>query len=672
MKDTGKQEKGAKAVPFGGSLLGSRRVLAGAVLSFVLCAGIGAAILWAFFPQGYRATTYLRYVSSGTTALELRERLQDFSREFTSDPFLTELARHFSEKEEERTLSYLHSHLRVRPLPDSTKLEVSARGRTKEKAQTLLRELCKEILRARAQAQAAQALAPFDLLSQELEKKGKELAQARNAFQSFQASLGGIDPHRRWEKLTAQAQELQAKLTEAHQSATVWQKEWEKCQAADNQRERLLQIESIAHNPAVSKALEKLDTIKKELAALPPEPSGKPSGFLGIFGPKNAELPNPRTPQLLEEQRRAQKKLADALRQAKEECRRQWEQAKNKTEQLEESLRKNQRELELVAQEISQWERLEQTVLTAQNLYQALLEKLTAARLSLSNRPLDLEDTGSLTIRRIPPPKKEMLLVGLLCGTLGSAIIARRLAWWDHPFRSEQELSKAVQGLTIVNIPELSETLVRKWIQTGLSDGELRSVFEKKTPKDTAFKNPGGPTPPGPCLGVLGLRGDTHTDVCIATLALACASQGKDTLLVDAHFARPTLTQLFLGDRQGPGLEEYFTSPALLLGLRKATQVPHLFFVGCTGEVSQALSPADLRSGLQALVSEAISLHEYVLLSIGWLSDSNFPIWEGLPREMPLYLVVRARAHTRGEVIRACQQFQAHPLCFRGIFLAVT
>jgi uncharacterized protein involved in exopolysaccharide biosynthesis len=620
---------------------------------FCLFGVLGGAAFLSFFPVEYEASLWLRYSPGHPSPLGPTERLEALTAELQSSTFIQQVAARLGRAEEKLDAAALASRIRLAPSFRSGAIEVRTKAASCKAARALLQAYSEAAVRLWAETQTAEAVAPLEALSKELEKSERKLTEALGAFQAYRASLGGQDPHHRLEELGSQVRQLQADLARNTDSLSLLQKEWQECQAAGTRRNSLLKIPAISESPDVAAALKKLRALTDKLASLRQRKADKKRGLLFLLFPFMGQGPSNEARKILQERHALEQELAEALRKAKEACRKRLLEAETRQKELQERLARIQEEVRLASQHTVDWERLWQAALRAQALHQALLEKVKSVGQSSGSRGNELSVLWPIHCRPTLPSPWGLLLVGLLSGTLGAFCLTAPIAWWQSPFRDPGELSRKLKGLPVRPVLVLESELFRGLVEKQWPGQELRAFLETALlpwESDGRQKNP--PSEPA-SAGIVGLRPKSGATFCATLLALYWASQGRSTLLVDAHFTKPDLTRLFLGKTAGPSLEDYLGSSTLLLTVRKSTAIPHLFFLGCSGKGQQALPQEAVQSGLQTLLVEALSLHDRVVLDLGSLEDPPPYPWELLSREIFLFLVLDARRHCRRLLVRA-------------------
>jgi polysaccharide biosynthesis transport protein len=212
--------------------------------------------------------------------------------------------------------------------------------------------------------------------------------------------------------------------------------------------------------------------------------------------------------------------------------------------------------------------RLERGVTIADNLYRTLKQRYEEARLAAESSIPDVRllDAAAVPNQPVQNQQRTIALLGLL-GGLGLAVLgALLLDRFDPKLRYPQQVSDEI-GLPIITaIPHLK-------------DDEDVSPQVVEAFRELRFKVGHGIAPGEPILLTISSpeSGDGKSFVA-QNLAMAFASQGLRTLLIDGDIRRGALNRSFGLDRT-PGLTNVLRRDATLNEAIRSTPVPSLFLL---------------------------------------------------------------------------------------------
>jgi succinoglycan biosynthesis transport protein ExoP len=357
----------------------------------------------------------------------------------------------------------------------------------------------------------------------------------------------------------------------------------------------------------------------------------------------NFESAYPKMKQIQSQIDRVQEVLKQQQQEAASHIAEQYLAASRREALIRQAFEKQQKEANVVAGKLVQYNILKREVDSNKQLYEGLLQRLKEAGISAGLNASNIRVVDAA----VPPmsPAKPRVLLNLALGLIAGAVLGVGLALLqehlDNTLKSTDDIERFLRMPALAMIPSRQSFLHEKnghrkslpEILLGVA-GKGRQVFSKGEPQDSWFRIDSeamersilseafrglrtsvllstASRPPRSLAFVSAEPGEGKTTIC-SNLAISLAQLGKRVLVVDGDMRRPKIHALF--DLQPRvGLVNYLAGQEEWRGLLQPSGVDGLDCLVC-GPVPP--NPSELLSSerMQTLLKEAVADYSFVFL----------------------------------------------------------
>jgi capsular exopolysaccharide synthesis family protein len=411
-------------------------------------------------------------------------------------------------------------------------------------------------------------------LSREAETLRAKLEKSEQALQDYKEKTGSVSLENRQNIVVEKLRELSSELTRANADRLRAEADYAQIEAARDNPEMLLTINSIAAHPSVVALREMLAGQEGELAKL--------SQRYTQYHPKMIEAQSQ-----LKETRRS---LNEAVQKASIALRNVQSSAIARERSLELALQDQEKQaLELNRQTI-QYKILTREVESDREIYESVIARIKETKVAMAMEPLVYRIVEPATTAiPVKPRKLPTLFMALVGGLILGAGTVKALHSLDTALHSVDQAEAFLELPVLAAVPRDEEpaeagspveairhpdSLVAEAFRTLRTSLVLLGRAEDRKIVSITSAVPG--------------EGKTYIS---GNLAACFAQQGLRVLLIDADLRRPAVERLFFKTADATGLTEYLTGQAKADAVIRETSVKNLFCISAGG---RAPNPAEL------------------------------------------------------------------------------
>jgi succinoglycan biosynthesis transport protein ExoP len=319
---------------------------------------------------------------------------------------------------------------------------------------------------------------------------------------------------------------------------------------------------------------------------------------------------------------------------------------------------------ELRARMIGQYQVLKRDLDTQRTLFASLTAQKNQSdvlRSAQSETAVKIADEPVLPELPVPQKPLELLSGGTSAGLAAGVALAFLLDAMDRSLKTVDQAEAFLQLPVLAAVPEVARRKVRKRNGTQPANkaepGDLPILTDANSPPAEAIRSLRA------AMALLGSDDERRSVVFTSALpgegksftaanyALALASRGQHTLLIDADLRRPRVHAIFGVERGATGLVDYLLARQPLAYFVHPTSLPELDVL-LSG--TRAPNPAELlaNGGFARLLAEAMKIYDQIVIDtapIHAVSDTLMLVG-GV---QSVCLVVQAAASPREAVLRA-------------------
>lgn len=525
--------------------------------------------------------------------------------------------------------------------PKTRLIDVTASHPNPEMARKIADSMVEEFLKQEGEQRYAAIETRNAVLLQKSAELRTKLDQSEATLQEYQRKQGAVSLEESRTLVTAKLSTLSAQLTAARSDVRRLEGDLEQVRKAGDRTDALLQIGSIAKDPTVVAAREKIAAQENDIASLTERYRGKHPRMIEA----QSQLQNLR--QAFESTVGATPgQLANALAAARTEER-------NLTAAVEEQ----QKAALDLDEKLMPFKTLQREIETDRALYEAVLTQLKQSTMVMG--------VDSVAFRVVEPAvpsprlasKRLMIILGAgFFGLLVGTALVVGLFLLDSSVRTVDDAERLFQLPVLAAIPALPKPAATEKALALLTDPASAAAESFRSLRTSlTLSGPQGQSKVILVTSAVAGEGKTLTS---ANIAIAFAQQGLNTLLIDADLRRPALGNLFDIPPHQPGLADCLVghTPELT-----ETRIPNLTVLPSG---PRAVFPAELLTGpamtdLVAVFGQQFSRIIIDSAPVNLVSDTlNFAVCASAvclvvqSRKTPVRLVQRAiellrRVHVR-------------------------
>ncbi len=492
-------------------------------------------------------------------------------------------------------------------------ISVTVSDRSPEKARELAELIIREFLRQSIEQRLTISRIANDFLTEEGAKLKKKLEESQQKLQQYREQHNAVSLEQNQNIIIDKLRDLSAKTTEAKGKRLALESDLEQLKKlpADD-IDSLLQIGTVSAIPDVVTIRTQIFKSEAELAAVQKR-----------YLPKH-----PKYIEAMSQLERHQKSLRDTLQNAGDILQRQYQAAQSTENKLSEVLGEQEKAALDLNKIAIPYGVLSSEVESDQAMYQSVITRLRETTLTqfVEKSPFRIVEAPMIPSRPSEPrPLKTLAIASLFA--LGLAVfLVLGLDILDSTIRSLDAGETALSIRAIAVVPELKKA----------SDGRIIDVFSSESANSgaEAFRTL------RTSLSLLGDEGGRKSFLVTSSIpgegksftalntAIAFASEGHRTLLIDADLRRPSLQKIFAEEglkEKKAGLVDYLAGNLTQAEVVQSTPHSNLSVI-LSG--NRAPNPADLLSStrLETLLKDALLTFDRVVIDsapINAVSDTQ-------------------------------------------------
>jgi capsular exopolysaccharide synthesis family protein len=311
------------------------------------------------------------------------------------------------------------------------------------------------------------------------------------------------------------------------------------------------------------------------------------------------------------------------------------------------------------------YSKLAREVASDRDLHLSVIKRLKETDLtgSLKAGHLRLMVAPMVSESLVWPRKKLTLAVAVILGCAFGAGLILLLNWYEGTLLTSPQLERALGVPALANVPEGGFTNGNSLVLRTDPQSPVAESFRMLRSSLSFIEN-------GDSLQSVLFTSSTPDEgksFSAANYALALASQGYRTLLIDADLRRPTIGGLFYGDEDAPGLSDYLNGEAEASAICRRSGTDNLFVITAG---SSRPNPAELLGNQRVinLVRESYRWFDRVIIDtspLGLVSDA-LPLARCMES---VCLVVRSGKTPQREVVRTSRYLEMAGVPLTGFVL---
>ncbi|MEA3213366.1 MAG: polysaccharide biosynthesis transport protein [Chthoniobacter sp.] len=539
----------------------------------------------------------------------------------------------------DQALGALISCLSVNLRRGTRLIDITVEHTNPDIATLLAQSVVQEYVRHTYEQRSVTARGASEFLAEEAERLKTHLEKAEQRLHGYRQDNNAVSLEDRQNIVVEQLKDLNGRLGQAKAERMRLETDFAQVQARTGNPAELLQVPSLASQPAVAIANSAIQEKEAELAALRQR-----------YGPKH-----PRLISALTDLRNFNAARAALLRNSAELVGASFQLALKNEQEFEKALaQQEQKALDLNKMSI-QYNVLVRDVETDRVLYQSLVTRMkeTDVTKGLEQSPIRVFEPAFSSGSPVRPAKQRIMQTSLLAGLLLGLTLVGASNALDSTFKTVEQTESTLALPVLASIPETqSRSATTRTIEIpeepqvieafrSLRTALALTAFEKER-RTLVFTSAG----PG--------EGKSFS---ATNFAMALAQQGLSTLLIDADLRKPVVSRLFFGEERKPGLIDCLQHRSNVREAVHATELHHLKIMP-TGTMSADRAELLAGSGFADLLAEAILQFDRVVIDTAPLN----PVSDTLllaPHVDAVCLVVRAGSTGRGAAVRACRALKA-------------
>jgi len=518
-------------------------------------------------------------------------------------------------------------------------IDITVEHTSPDIATTLAQSVVQEFVRHTYEQRSVTARGASQFLAEEAERLKTHLEKAEQRLHGYRQDNNAVSLEERQNIVVEQLKDLNGRLGQAKAERMRTESDLQQVQAHASVPEELLQVPSLATQPAVTISNGAIQEKESELAALRQR-----------YGPKHPRL------MTAQADLRSLKDAREALlRNASELIDASYRLALKNEQEFEKALaNQEQKALDLNKMSI-QYNVLVRDVETDRALYQSLITRMkeTDVTKGLEQSPIRVFEPAFSSGVPIRPAKQRIMQASLLGGLLLGLALVFALNALDSTFKTIEQTENALALPVLASIPETQNRASKTGAFAVLEEPQIIEAFRslRTALALTAFEQERR------TLIFTSAAPGEGKSFSATNFAVALAQQGLSTLLIDADLRKPVISRTFFGEERKPGLIECLQQRCKVVDAVHATETRNLKVMP-TG----ALAPdrAELLAGpaFADLLAEAVLQYDRVVIDTAPIN----PVSDTLllaPHADAVCLVVRARGTTRSAALRACQALKS-------------
>ncbi len=519
-------------------------------------------------------------------------------------------------------------------------IDLTVRDTDPERAKRLAQSFVEEFTDMNYEQELAATRRAKEALNDEADRLAERVEESERRLQAYREANPNLPLDEEGNIVVDELKSLKVKLNDAKAEKLRLLTEVEKLEMIDESTDAatILQIGVVAQIPEISDLTRLINQKEAEFAKIKKRYMYKHPSYISA----NSELEDLRS------------SLRNAAMNAGEGVRKRYEAAVENELKLVEAV-EEQSELALRMDEVLiEYNKLAREVSSDQLLHQSVLKRLKETDLSESLKAghLRLVDAPMVSENLVWPRKKLTLAVAVILGCAFGAGLILLLNWYEGTLLTSPQLERALGVPALANVPEGGFSDENSLVLRTDPQSPVAESFRMLRSSLSFIEN-------GDSLQSVLFTSSTPDEgksFCAANYALALASQGYRTLLIDADLRRPTIGGLFYGNEDEAGLSDYLNGEAEASAVCRRSGTENLFIITAG---SSKPNPAELLGNQRVinLVRESYRWFDRVIIDtspLGLVSDA-LPLARCMEA---VCLVVRSGKTPQREAVRTSRYLE--------------
>ena len=487
-------------------------------------------------------------------------------------------------------------------------IDLTVRDTDPERAKRLAQSFVEEFTDMNYEQELAATRRAKEALNEEADRLAERLEESELRLQAYREANPNLPLDEEGNLVVDELKALKTKLNDAKAEKLRLETEVEKLTMIDasTDSDTILQIGSVAQISEISDLTKLINQKDAEFAKIKKRYMHKHPTYISA----SSELEDLRS------------SLRNAAMNAGKNVRKRYEAAVENEAKFAKAV-EDQSGLALRMDEVLiKYKKLAREVTSDQELHQSVLKRLKETNLSESLKAghLRLVDAPMVSESLVWPRKKLTLVVAVILGCAFGAGLILFLNWYEGTLLTSPQLERAIGAPALANVPEGQFTDRDSLVLRTDPQSPVAESFRMLRSSLSFVEN-------GDSLqSVLFTSSipDEGKSFCAANYALALASQGYRTLLIDTDLRHPTIGGLFFGNEDGQGLSDYLNGEAEASAVCRRSGTENLFVISAG---SSKPNPAELLGNQRVinLVRESYRWFDRVIIDtspLGLVSDA--------------------------------------------------